>query len=480
MKTKNEAPLKLGITKVVTDAWSIAKRYLLSYFLFDILAVLPLPQVIVPIIFSQMIRGSNKKFLNAAILFQYVPRVLRICLSWRTIISRDNQFSRIVWVKAAFNFFLYIIASQVLGAFWYFFSIEREISCWHVACKNQIGCLQNSFNCDHTSGNHSFVNDYCSVTTPNTTLFDFGIFLEALQSGTVASKDFPKKFAYCFWWGLRNLSSLGQNLQTSTYIWENCFAVLLSIFGLLLFLYFIGNLQTYMLSETKKCEKNIQRLEAIIKNLKSKGRDVELWINKNKLPLSIKDEIISNMAHILDGNKEFDAEKPLLHLSRELRRKIKLHLCKPILRKMPLLENDEQLLRMICDFLKPVYYDEHEYVFREGEPLDAMLFITQGIVLNFPTGNCEGTLSSMAECIEKGDFYGQDLLDWAFKDSPTSRNLSKLPVSTKTLKTHTKVEGFTLLANDLMTVVLRKTDAVSTMQAKLRGRLRKKNKRSNL
>ena len=41
----DEATLKLGITKVVTDAWSIAKRYLLSYFLFDILAILPLPQV---------------------------------------------------------------------------------------------------------------------------------------------------------------------------------------------------------------------------------------------------------------------------------------------------------------------------------------------------------------------------------------------------------------------------------------------------
>ncbi|KAK4571305.1 hypothetical protein RGQ29_029920 [Quercus rubra] len=63
-----------------------------------------------------MVLDSNKKFLNAAILIQYVPRVLRICLSWRKIISTDNQLSRIVWVKAAFNFFLYIIASQGLGA----------------------------------------------------------------------------------------------------------------------------------------------------------------------------------------------------------------------------------------------------------------------------------------------------------------------------------------------------------------------------
>ena len=38
-------------------------------------------------------------------------------------------------------------------------------------------------------------------------------------------------------------SSLGQNLETSPYIWENAFAVSISIIGLILFLYLIGNLQ---------------------------------------------------------------------------------------------------------------------------------------------------------------------------------------------------------------------------------------------
>lgn len=42
-------------------------------------------------------------------------------------------------------------------------------------------------------------------------------------------------------------SSFGQNLQTSHYFWENFFAVLISIFGLLLFSYFIGNLQVRVL-----------------------------------------------------------------------------------------------------------------------------------------------------------------------------------------------------------------------------------------
>ena len=41
----DEVARKRGETKVIMDAWLIAKRYLLSYFLIDIPAILPLPQV---------------------------------------------------------------------------------------------------------------------------------------------------------------------------------------------------------------------------------------------------------------------------------------------------------------------------------------------------------------------------------------------------------------------------------------------------
>ena len=116
-----------------------------------------------------------------------------------------------------------------------------------------------------------------------------------------------------------------------------------------------------------------------------------------------------------------------------------------------MLENNEQLLQMICDYLKPVYYNEQSYIVREGEPLDAMLFITQGVVWNFiTTSNGEGIVTSKAQCIEKGNFFGQELLETEkekehvggeFKGSLVP-NLSELPISTETAKTHTKVEGF--------------------------------------
>ena len=103
-----------------------------------------------------------------------------------------------------------------------------------------------------------------------------------------------------------------------------------------------------------------------------------------------------------------------------------------------------------------MYYNEHSYIVREGEPLDAMLFITQGVVWNFiTTSNGEGIVTSKAQCIEKGNFFGQELLDWGFmkgketekelvdgefKGSPVP-NLSELPISTETAKTHTKLKA---------------------------------------
>jgi cyclic nucleotide gated channel len=98
----------------------------------------------------------------------------------------------------------------VLGAFWYLFSIEREATCWQNACGNNTTCNSSSLFCDSKAvgdmkGVDSFLNSSCPVQTPNTTLFDFGIFLDALDSGVVESTDFPQKLFYCFWWGLRNL-----------------------------------------------------------------------------------------------------------------------------------------------------------------------------------------------------------------------------------------------------------------------------------
>ena len=113
-----------------------------------------------------------------------------------------------------------------------------------------------------------------------------------------------------------------------------------------------------------------------------------------------------------------------------------------------------QLLHRICDSLQPKFYNEHCYIVKEGDPIDAVFLITNGIVWTYSSNNGEGSDSRHAERLEKGQYFGGKLLEWILTPASVDmRNLSIVPVSSKTLKTHTKVEAFALMAHDFKQIL---------------------------
>ncbi|PRQ60455.1 putative Ion transport domain-containing protein [Rosa chinensis] len=156
---------------------------------------------------------------------------ITLSLNWASKFSSSDDLTILVSRRLDSSFALF------------FYSKRSETACWQYAYSTENEYEHNSFDCDDASRNITLLNGLCPINPPNPTLFDLGVFTDALRSGMLGSTDFPQKFFICFWWGLRNLSSLGQNLQPSTTAWENLFAVFISITGLLLFLYLIGNLQ---------------------------------------------------------------------------------------------------------------------------------------------------------------------------------------------------------------------------------------------
>lgn len=103
-------------------------------------------------------------------------------------------------------------------------------------------------------------------------------------------------------------------------------------------------------------------------------------------------------------------------------------------------ESEELLSEITCKYLKQVQYNENSYIVREGEPLAAMIFVVKGIVWTYTSNQGDQTNS-----LKKGDLFGRHLVDWVLK----SPELSDLPLSTRTLKCHTKVEVFCLMAGDV-------------------------------
>ncbi|GAB4832695.1 Probable cyclic nucleotide-gated ion channel 6 [Ancistrocladus abbreviatus] len=440
-----------GRGELVIDPAQIAKRYLRCYFIIDFLAVLPLPQIVV---WRYLLRSegsdvlATKRALLFIVLLQYIPRFLRMLPLTAELKRTSGVFAETAWAGAAYYLLLYMLASHIVGAFWYLLAVERNDACWHQACNATDGCNKNFLYCgnQHMQGyaiwsniSVSVLNSTCSADGDQ---FDFGIFAQALSSQIVSSMNFVSKYCYCLWWGLQNLSTLGQGLQTSTYPGEVIFSISLAIAGLILFALLIGNMQTYLQSLTIRLEE-----------MRIKRRDSEQWMHHRLLPQDLRERVRRYDQYKWLETRGVDEENLVSSLPKDLRRDIKRHLCLALVRRVPLFENmDERLLDAICERLKPSLYTEYTYIVREGDPVDQMLFIIRGRLESETTdGGRSGFLNRST--LKEGDFCGEELLTWCGEELLTwaldPKSGSNLPSSTRTVKAITEVEAFALEAEEL-------------------------------
>ncbi|KAL9250969.1 putative cyclic nucleotide-gated ion channel 8 [Drosera capensis] len=437
-----------GRGELVIDPAQIAKRYLQRYFIVDFLSVLPLPQIVVWKFITEL-KGSEvlatKRILRTIVFLQYIPRFARFYPLTSDLKKTAGVFAESAWAGAAYYLLWYMLSSHIAGALWYLFSVERIEACWRQACSQEgDNCSRDYLYCNNafvlTESYQSWRNmsqavlgKMCFVEDPGS-LFDFGIYTQAISSRIVESQTFVSKFCYCLWWGLQNLSTLGQGLQTSTFPGEILFCIFIAISGLILFALLIGNMQTYLQSLTVRLEE-----------MRIKRRDSEQWMHHRLLPQDLRERVRRYNQYKWLETRGVDEESLVQSLPKDLRRDIKRHLCLNLVRRVPLFANmDERLLDAMCERLKPSLYTEHTFIVREGDPVDEMLFIIRGHLESETTDGGRSGFYNRG-VLKEGDFCGEELLTWAL-DPKAGGNL---PLSTRTVKALTEVEAFALRAEEL-------------------------------
>ncbi|XAR59985.1 hypothetical protein NMG60_11033189 [Bertholletia excelsa] len=429
-----------GRGELVLDPFMIAIRYLKSSFWIDFLAALPLPQVLMWLILP-CLRGSTmantKKVIRFIMIFQYIPRFCLIFPLTSQIVETNGVLTETAWAGAAYNLILYMLASHVLGACWYLLSIDRQEACWMSSCNSEGSCRPEFLDCNRYKNSDraawfasSNVTSYCNPQVGN---YPFGIYGDAATVG-VASSHFINKYLYCLWWGLRNLSCLGQTLSTSTDVGEICFAILVGTLGLVLFALLIGNMQRYLQSTRVRVEE-----------WRIKRTDTEQWMRHRQLPSELRQSVRKYDQYKWVATRGVDEEAILRGLPMDLRRDIKRHLCLDLVRRVPLFDQmDEKTLDAICERLKPALSTQGTCLVREGDPVNEMLFIIRGNLDSYTTnGGRTGFFNSSR--IGPGDFCGDELLTWALDP----RTGFIFPSSTRTVKAISEVEAFALSAEDL-------------------------------
>ncbi|XP_021650029.2 protein CNGC15c-like [Hevea brasiliensis] len=428
-----------GRGELVIDSSKIALRYLQKAFWIDVIAALPLPQVLIWLIIPNL-RGSivtdTRTVLPFVILFQYLPRVYLIFPLASQLVEATGVVTETAWAGAAYNLLLYLLASHVSGAIYYLLSVQREIDCWKSVCKAE-NCQNGYFDCHSVQdpGRVAWLNssNITNICNPSNSFYEWGIHINSLQAGATSSS-FSNKFFYGLWWGIQQLSSVGQNLSTSNHIGENIFAIIVSTEGLVFLALLIGNMQRYLQATTMRIEE--QRV---------KRNDTEQWMHHRQLPPELRNSIRKYDQYKWLATKGVDEEAILQGLPMDLRKEIKHHLCFGLVRKVPLFDQmDETMLDAICERLKPVLCTKDLFLVREGDPVKQMLFIIRGHLDSYTTdGGRTGFFNSCR--IGPGDFCGEELLTWALDPRPSVT----LPSSTRTVKANTEVEAFALIADDL-------------------------------
>ncbi|CAN6238705.1 unnamed protein product [Urochloa humidicola] len=430
-----------GRGELVIQPYKIARRYLGRTFWFDLVTALPLPQLVIWIVIPRLNEsptGSRKNILRFSILFQYLPRLFQIFPLSRQIVMATGVMTETAWAGAAYNLILYMLASHVLGALWYLFSVQRQESCWREACRMESpACQDMFFDCKAVGGNRTVWYQLRNITSLCTTasgFYQFGIYGEALDA-QITSSSFTQKYFYCFWWGLKNLSCLGQNLNTSLFIGEIAFAIVIGVLGLVLFGLLIGNMQSYLQATTVRLEE-----------WRSKRTDMERWMHHRQIPQPLKQCVRRYHQYKWVATRGVDEEALLSDLPMDIRRDIKRHLCLDLVRRVPLFdEMDERMLDAICERLRPALYTRGTRLVRELDPVDSMLFIIRGYLDSYTTqGGRSGFFNSCR--IGAGEFCGEELLTWALDPRAAA---SSLPLSTRTVRAVSEVEAFALVADDL-------------------------------
>ncbi|XP_050232676.1 putative cyclic nucleotide-gated ion channel 8 [Mercurialis annua] len=434
-----------GRGELVIDPKQIAARYLGRYFIVDFLAVLPLPQLIVWKYLTETKKGSEvlatKQALLIIVFLQYVPRFMRFVPLTSDLKKTAGAFAESAWAGAAYYLLWYMLASHIAGAFWYLLAVERKDTCWQKACLDSGKCDISFLYCgnrvlpgfhDWRRISESVLVESCNVAEDSP--FNYGIYTQAMESDIVSSRVFVTKFFYCLWWGLQNLSTLGQGLATSTYPLEVLFSIAIAISGLILFALLIGNMQTYLSSITIRLEE-----------MRIKRRDSEQWMHHRLLPQDLRERVRRYDQYKWLETRGVDEESLVQTLPKDLRRDIKRHLCLNLVRRVPLFANmDERLLDAICERLKPSLYTEQTYIVREGDPVEEMLFIIRGRLESATTDGGRSGFYNRG-FLKEGDFCGEELLTWALDPKAGA----SLPSSTRTVRALTEVEAFALEAEEL-------------------------------
>lgn len=439
----------VGAGDLVDHPIKIALHYFTGFFLIDLFAVLPIPQVLILVVLPRALgtSGANyaKNLIRAAILVQYLPRLYRFL----PLLAGQSPIGFIfesAWANFVINLLTFVLSGHVVGSGWYLFGLQRVNQCLRDACHNsQIDSCMEFIDCGHGDGQRHNSSPGWSdwISNKNATAcfdidnagFDYGIYEKAVNLVTQGS--FTTRYVYSLFWGFQQISTLAGNLVPSYFVWEVLFTMAIIGLGLLLFALLIGNMQNFLQSLGRR------RLEMSLRR-----RDVEQWMRHRRLPEELRSKVREAERYTWAATRGVNEEMLMENLPEDLQREIRRHLFRFVKKVRIFSLMDEPILDSICEKLRQKTYIKGSRILYPGGFIDKMVFIVRGKLESIGE---DGIVVPLSE----GDVCGEELLMWflehssEYRDGKKSRATGHRLVSNRAVRCLTNVEAFALRALDI-------------------------------
>ncbi|XP_052183647.1 probable cyclic nucleotide-gated ion channel 20, chloroplastic isoform X3 [Diospyros lotus] len=404
----------VGAGDLVDHPKKIALNYLSGYFLIDLFAVLPLPQVVILLILPNSIGSSGanyaKNLLRLSFLVQYLPRLYRF-LPLLVGQSPSGFIFESAWANFVINLLTFVLSGHVVGSCWYLFGLQRVNQCLRVACHDShMDMCKKFIDCGHgrnfssDESWHEWRNNENATDCFSEGGFSYGIYQQAVNLTTENS--IMTRYIYSLFWGFQQISTLAGNQTPSYFVWEVLFTMAIIGLGLLLFAFLIGNMQNFLQALGRR------RLEMSLR-----CRDVEQWMRHRRLPEELRRQVRQSERYNWAATRGVNEEMLLENLPENLQREIRRHLFKFVKKVRIFALMDEPILDAICERLRQRTYIKGSKILYCGGLIEKMVFIVRGKMESIGEG---GIILPLSE----GDVCGEELLTWCLEHSSINKGMN--------------------------------------------------------
>ncbi|EKX31273.1 hypothetical protein GUITHDRAFT_83268, partial [Guillardia theta CCMP2712] len=348
-----------GEEELVDDHGMIAKRYVQSWFLVDLLSSIPFDRLLCLILDGQ----QNLSFVRTLKTVRFIKlarllRFMRVLKKWEGLSASPSLSNFLRLFKLIIGL---LMCAHIMGCFWKITIEVADCGRWENPDEAELQGYPVSYGCQCAYSSHAELEAIGLICLPVNWMYKYD--RELYLDGSVASQ-----YLVSVYFTIIGLATVGFGDITPANDYERLFSTLLTLFGAVIFAFVIGSIGEIAQQGNQMDAELRNSLHALSDFMQYKN--VPLWLQKR---------VKRHLSYSSARSPQIYTHDLLHMLPRHLRNSIMQHMYENSAWMIPFFNNmDPELRTHMFMLLRPVLLLEAEYLYHALDVGEEMYFVIEG------------------------------------------------------------------------------------------------------